>query len=106
VTAYLDDALVATKGCHKERLLNLEQFFEKLDTTNFCIDFETGTFAMQEYEYLGNLVAAAGIFPPPSNVDAKIQPKAPNTLKTLRSFLGLVNYTDTIDKGYKSTSYK
>jgi Reverse transcriptase (RNA-dependent DNA polymerase) len=93
VRAYLDDVLAATKGSYQEHLLNLgEQVLVKLDAANLCIHIEKCTFATQEFEYLGYLVTTAGIRPLPSKVEAILQLKAPETLKQLRSFLGLVNY--------------
>jgi Reverse transcriptase (RNA-dependent DNA polymerase) len=92
VRAYLDDVLIATKGSYTEHLQHLEQVLVKLDKANLRINIDKCTFATQEFEYLGYLVTTTGICPLPSKVEAILQPKAPKTLKQLRSFLGLVNY--------------
>ena len=45
-----------------------------------------------EVEYLGFLLTSKGIRPQPKKVEAMMRMKAPTSTKTLKMFLGMVNF--------------
>jgi hypothetical protein len=57
-------------------------------------------FASSEIEYMGHIVSGQGVHANPSKVESMIKWPKPNTLKSLRGFLGLTGYYRKFIKGY------
>ena len=88
---YLDDVLVASKT-FEEHLDHLQEVFMLLSQAGFKINWEKSHFIQRETEYLGFVVGGSKISVSPSKTEALQAFPAPNSLKTLRSFLGLANW--------------
>ena len=92
VRTYLDDLLVITKGNFKDHLDKLEEVLKRLVRANLKVNAPKSTFGQSEVEYLGYILSRDGIKPHPGKVQAILAIKPPTSVKTLRSFLGMVQY--------------
>ena len=92
VRAYIDDLLCLTKDTWEDHLQKLEKVFLKIKAAGLKINAEKSFFGCAELEYLGYWITREGIQPLPKKIQA-IQTLAPPTDKrSLRSFLGMINY--------------
>ena len=91
VFGYLDDIVVggATEQEHNQRL---KQVLERLGHHNVILNREKCVVGLTEIEYLGHKLSRKGIQPTQGKVTAITQAEAPTNVKTLRAFLGLINY--------------
>ena len=92
VRTYLDDLLCITKGSFNDHLLKVGEVLEKLKSAKLRVNVKKSSFALHEIEYLGYLLTREGIKPQPGKVSAILNLKEPTSVKTLRSFLGMVQY--------------
>lgn len=95
---YIDDLCVLGKTL-EEHLLNLSLVFQKIREYNLKINIEKSEFLKTEIRYLGYLIKNGEIYPDDSKFDAIEKIPPPKNVKTLQSFLGLVNYYRKFIKG-------
>lgn len=88
---YIDDVPVfsATKEKHAK---DLQTAMETLFAANMKVSNEKSNFFVQEVEYLGHLISNGRIRVDPKKVEAIDNYQLPQTLKQLRSCLGLSGY--------------
>lgn len=88
---YLDDLLIASPDI-ESHFDHLRQLFERLSEHGIIIHPTKCEFAVNELDFLGHHVTSLGITPLASNVSAITEFQLPTTTRSLRRFLGLVNF--------------
>ena len=91
VFAYVDDILVASKN-EKNHEHHLSAFFTRLELFGLVISPEKSTFGVNQVDFLGYQLSAAGLSPMPSCVEAIHLFAILTNKKFLQRFLGMVNY--------------
>ncbi|XP_063370343.1 uncharacterized protein LOC134658621 [Cydia amplana] len=88
---YLDDILISSSSEieHKE---HLSQLFRRLQDYGVLINTSKCVFGQSEVTFLGYRVSAQGISPLESKVQAINDFPAPQTVKELRRYLGMLNF--------------
>lgn len=91
VIPYFDDIIVFSEdiGSHKE---HLQIILNRIKTANILLNKNKCKFCLSEVKILGNIVSEGRIRTDPEKVEAIRNRSIPQTLKELRSFLGLANY--------------
>ena len=92
VRTYLDDVLTITNSTFSDHLEKLEQVLKKLDEAGLRVNVSKSHFCTSELEYLGYVLTRDGIKPQNEKVSAILALQPPTSVKTLRHFLGLVQY--------------
>lgn len=96
---YIDDIVIFSKD-EQSHFCHLEEIFKTLDAANMKIQLDKCDFFKTEVEFLGFSVNGNGVKMIRKKVDAIINIPYPNTLRQLRSFLGLCNYYRRFIQGY------
>jgi hypothetical protein len=91
VFSYVDDHLIASRNIEEHRH-HLGKFFEKLEENRLVINSDKCVFAVQELEFLGHSLSAAGLVPLPRQVEAIKAFARPRDVKQLQCFLGIINF--------------
>jgi hypothetical protein len=88
---YLDDLIVggATEKQHDE---NLRRLLERLAEHHVLLNRDKCIFGAMQVEYLGHIISGEGLRPTEEKIKALRQAPAPTDTKTVRAFLGIVNY--------------
>lgn len=92
VFAYIDDILVASRT-PQDHERHLRELFQRLQQYGLVVNPQKCVFGSSELDFLGHHISALGIRPLPSHVKAVKDFPAPATLRQLREFLGLVNFS-------------
>ena len=90
--SFLDDIIIVTGGGIKNHKQQVFECLERLDKENLSINLEKCHFAKNKIEWLGFEINQHGIKPLVTKTEAIQSPKAPNTCKQLKSFLGSVHH--------------
>lgn len=88
---YLDDIIVYSIN-FEEHLRNLSLVFDRLENANLKLKAKKCSFFKQEVTFLGHIVSREGVKTDPSKTKAVMDWKIPQSVRELRSFLGLVSY--------------
>ena len=88
---YLDDIVVGGTS-EADHLANLERVLQRLQEHKVLLNREKCQVGLREIEYLGHQLSVKGIKPTPEKVTAIQMAPAPKDAKTLRAFLGMINY--------------
>ena len=91
VFPYLDDILIASTS-EEEHRKHLELVLERLAKYSLRINITKSVIGAAELEFLGYLITSSGSRPLPEKVQIIRNYKLPETVKELRTFLGLINY--------------
>ena len=91
ILAYLDDIVVFSRTL-EEHHRQLEELLGRLRKCNISLNLSKCAFAMQEVDYLGYTLSAAGIKPQKRLTDAIRNYPTPTNKKELKRFLGISNY--------------
>ena len=91
VLVFVDDILIYSQT-KEEHLLHIRQVLQLLSENQLLIKQSKCSFALQELEYLGHVISAAGVSTDPSKVAAVHDWPVPMSLKSLREFLGTTGY--------------
>jgi hypothetical protein len=83
--AWVDDIVICSKN-------HMEQVLQALQDFGLVIHAEKFVWGVQELEYLGNKISAAGVLPLPSHMAAIQDFPRPTIIKELQAFLGIVNF--------------
>lgn len=78
-------------------ILRQNQLFAKLSKCRF---------SSTEISYLGHLISAQGVKADPGKIKAMLECSTPHSVKSLRSFLGLIGYYRRFIRGYRSIATK
>lgn len=96
---YIDDVLVFSKT-KEEHIKHIDIIMGTLKRANMGISNEKSKFFMRETEYLGHVIKGGKIIVDPKKVETMSKYPLPETLKQLRSFLGLTGYYRKFIKNY------
>ncbi|XP_055613020.1 uncharacterized protein LOC129759569 [Uranotaenia lowii] len=91
VFVYLDD-IVIVSNTFEEHLRSLEEVARRLKAANLSINLEKSKFAVSELPYLGFILSEKGFRPNPDKIEAIVNFERPTSVRSLRRFLGMVNY--------------
>ena len=91
VFVYIDDVLIAS-NTEEEHYADLKRVCEILEEHGMIVNRSKCVLAQRSLEFLGFQVDSTGIKPLPERVEGIMATPAPNTVKGLQSFLGMVNY--------------
>lgn len=89
--AYIDDILVASKNMD-EHITHLRELFQRLLDVGLVIQLNKCVFAKSDVNFLGHSVSSMGIKPTQDRIQAIVDFKLPVDVKTLRRFLGMINF--------------
>ena len=92
VRVYIDNLLTITKSTYDDHLKCLGQVLVRLRDAGLRVNADKSSFAQLEVEYLGYILTQNGIKPVPGKVSAIFALEAPDSVKELRCFLGMVQY--------------
>ena len=88
---YLDD-IITWANTIEELADNLQQIFDRLRQFNITLNPEKCRFGMTEVEYVGHVIDEHGLSFSSAKLDKVETFRRPESLKHLRSFLGLASY--------------
>ena len=91
VFCYIDDLLIASSDIHKHMSL-LHAVFSRLQDNGIAISLKKCPFNQFRLTFLGHSVSQDGLIPLSEKVRAIQDFPTPTSLKSLREFLGLVNF--------------
>ena len=91
VSCYLDDILIAERSKEGNKKL-VETVLERLEEFNIRVNLDKCKFFSQSVEYLGHYIDQTGIHPKADKVEAIVNAPAPENVKQLQAFLGLLNF--------------
>ncbi|GFV97451.1 transposon Tf2-9 polyprotein [Trichonephila clavipes] len=86
---YLDDILCHSENAEEHRS-HLRTIFQRL--SSYGLNISKCVFGVTELIFLGHLITPDGIKPLPDKVQAVLDYKQPETVGSLRKFLGLLNF--------------
>jgi hypothetical protein len=93
VRVYIDDLLILSKGSFEEdHLSKLREVMTRLRDAGLRVNAAKSYFGEAEIEYLGYVLNRNGIKPQPEKVSAILALKPPTSVKSLRTFLGMIQY--------------
>ena len=100
VFVYLDDILVASKSMseHKE---HVQKVLQQLKKSGLRLKPSKCRFVNTEIEYLGHTLTPVGVRPNDSKVIAVKEFPRPQTVKQVKSFLGLANFYRNTSLGWQ-----
>ena len=91
VLVYLDDILIFSQTL-QEHIGHIRQALEKLRTAKLYARLHKCSFFQKRVEYLGFDVSAQGVQPSPEKVRTIVEWPRPQSVKDVRSFLGLAGF--------------
>ena len=91
VMVYLDDIVVYSKS-EQEHEEHLRRVFDALEQNGLKLKASKCTFSAPSVELLGYIMSAEGIKCNPDKTDAIANLQVPETVKEVRSFLGMAGY--------------
>ena len=91
VFVYLDDILVASSSV-EEHVLHVRKVLQQIREAGLRLKPEKCNFATQKIEYLGHTLIPEGVKPNETNIIAVKEFPRPQSVKEVRTFLGLVNF--------------
>lgn len=98
---YIDDVLVFSKT-KEEHAEHLQTILETLYAANMKVSDEKSKFYMRKVEFLGHIISNGRITVDPKKVETIEKYQLPQTLRQLRSFLGLSGYYRKFIRNYAS----
>ncbi|GFV40167.1 retrovirus-related Pol polyprotein from transposon 297 [Trichonephila clavipes] len=88
---YLGDILCYSENAEEHRS-HLRTIFQRLSSYGLKLNISKCVFGVTELIFLGHLITPDGIKPLPDKVQAALDYKQPETVGSLRKFLGLLNF--------------
>lgn len=103
VFVYLDDIVIAN-DTFEDHLRCLREVAKRLKAANLSINVEKSKFCVPELPYLGFILSKEGVRPNPDKVEAIINFERPSSVRSLRRFLGMVNYYRRFIEGFSEVT--
>ncbi|CAH8533321.1 unnamed protein product [Dicrocoelium dendriticum] len=91
VYVYIDDVLIAS-ATPDEHLSHLRMVFERFESHGITINPDKCKFGQPTVEFLGHKIDGEGIKPLPDKSQAILDYPMPQSVRSLRRFLGMINY--------------
>ncbi|GFW72649.1 retrovirus-related Pol polyprotein from transposon 297 [Trichonephila clavipes] len=88
---YLDDILCYSENAEEHRS-HIRTIFQRLSSYGLKLNISKCVFGVTELIFLGHLITPDGIKPLPDKVQTVLDYKQPETVGSLRKFLGLLNF--------------
>ncbi|GFX13786.1 retrovirus-related Pol polyprotein from transposon 17.6 [Trichonephila clavipes] len=88
---YVDDILCYSENAEEHRS-HLRTIFQRLSSYGLKLNISKCVFGVTELIFLSHLITPDGIKPLPDKVQAVLDYKQPETVGSLRKFLGLLNF--------------
>jgi hypothetical protein len=88
---FFDDILVYSSSLY-DHVIHLRTVLQLLAQDKWCIKLSKCSFTRQQIHYLGHIISARGVATNPDKVSVIASWPCPQTVKELRSFLGLSGY--------------
>ena len=101
VFVYIDDILIASSDVD-EHFSHLRQVFSRFVSYGITINPDKCVFGVSSIEFLGHVVDSVGIRPLPDKVKAITDFPFPQSVKSLRRFLGMANYYNRFIPNFSS----
>ena len=92
VDVFIDDIGIFTNTSFDHHLQIVQEVLQHLETSGFTVNPIKCAWAVSSTDYLGFLLTKDGIKPLPKKIEAISRVARPESTKTVRSFVGLVNY--------------
>ena len=89
--AYLDDILIYSRSL-EEHLKHIKIVFERLRKHGLKLKLKKCHFMQRETKYLGFIINENGVKPDPAKVEAIRSLKPPETVREVRSFIGMTSF--------------
>lgn len=99
VIPYVDDILVTSPNA-KEHLKHLKIIFTKFRHAGVTLKLKKCNFAKAQVSFIGHIITPSGVCMEPSRVRTILEYKVPTNVKSLRAFLGLINYDHRFVKNF------
>ena len=100
---YLDDVIVFGRDI-SEHCERLETVLLRLREHNLRVKLSKCKIAAQQVAFLGHVISKSGIQPDPAKIAAVQQIARPQTIKDIRSFLGLAGYYRKFIPGFATVA--
>ena len=91
VFVYLDDILIASSS-EREHISDIRTVCKRLNDFGLTIRLEKCTFSVKSIDFLGHNITSSGSIPLPNKVNAITQFPKPQTIRSLRELLGMMNF--------------
>ncbi|GFQ66825.1 transposon Tf2-12 polyprotein [Trichonephila clavata] len=91
VFPYLDDVLIASSSEEKHEK-HVKLVFDRSQQYGLRINLAKSVMGADQVEYLGYRITSEGSRPLPEKVEVITNYKLPDTIRELRTFLGIVNF--------------
>ena len=88
----MDDILIIGIATFDDHLLQIDTVLQCLCNKKLQVNTRKSKWIKEEVDYLGFLIAPEGLKPQPEKTQGLLDMQEPNSVKELRSFLGMVNY--------------
>lgn len=89
--AYVDDILIFSRTM-QEHKQHLEEIFERLQRHGILINVNKCVIARESLVFLGYSLSSKGVTPNPDKIESILKIKLPHDSKSLRRFLGIINF--------------
>ena len=89
---WLDDIIIFTRGTKEEHTRNLYSVLTKLENEGYKASKKKSKFYQKEAIWIGHTISQDGIRPNKEKTDAVNKLEPPTNTKTLKSFLGAIQY--------------
>jgi hypothetical protein len=96
---FFNDILVYSRN-KKDHLIHLKLVLEVLQSNQLYAKEVKCKFSCPEIEYLGHIISADGVKADPIKTESMLKWPMPKSIKSLRGFLGLIEYYRKFIRGY------